>query len=66
MRGQGRKVRGKGKHVSTLTNPVALFPQRTIPNERPPLSAKLVPTFADRGVSHGQCGVSPTAVILVS
>jgi hypothetical protein len=24
------------------------------------LSAKLVPTFADRGVLHGQCGGSPT------
>jgi hypothetical protein len=24
-----------------------------------------VPTFADRGVSHGQCGGSPTAVISV-
>jgi hypothetical protein len=31
----------------------------------PRLSAKLVPTFADRGVSHGQCGGSPTAVISV-
>jgi hypothetical protein len=29
------------------------------------LSAKLVPTFADRRVSHGQCGGSPTAVISV-
>jgi hypothetical protein len=29
------------------------------------LSAKLVPTFADRGVSHGQCGGYPTAVISV-
>jgi hypothetical protein len=29
------------------------------------LSAKLVPTFADREVSHGQCGGSPTAVISV-
>jgi hypothetical protein len=26
------------------------------------LSAKLLPTFADRGLSHGQCGESPTAV----
>jgi hypothetical protein len=25
--------------------------------------AKLVPTFADRGVSHGHCSGSPTAVI---
>jgi hypothetical protein len=29
------------------------------------LSAKLVPTFADRGVSPGQCSTSPTAVISV-
>jgi hypothetical protein len=29
------------------------------------LSAKLVPTFADRGVSHGQCGGSPTAVFSI-
>jgi hypothetical protein len=29
------------------------------------LSAKLVPTFADRGLSHGQRGGSPTAVISV-
>jgi hypothetical protein len=29
------------------------------------MSTKLVPTFADRGVSHGQCGESPTAVISV-
>jgi hypothetical protein len=30
-------------------NSVALVRKRTITNERPPLSAKLVPTFADRG-----------------
>jgi hypothetical protein len=24
-----------------------------------------MPTFADRGVSHGQCGGSPTAIISV-
>jgi hypothetical protein len=29
------------------------------------LSAKLVPTFADRGVSHGQCSGSPMVVILI-
>jgi hypothetical protein len=29
------------------------------------LSAKLMQTFADRGVSHDQCGGSPTAVISV-
>jgi hypothetical protein len=28
---------------------MALVCERTIPIERPPLSAKLVPTFADRG-----------------
>jgi hypothetical protein len=31
------------------TNSVALVRKRTIPTERPPLSAKLVPTLADRG-----------------
>jgi hypothetical protein len=30
------------------------------------LSAKLVPNFADRGMSHGQYGASPTAVNRVS
>jgi hypothetical protein len=34
-------------------NSVALVSQRTIPTERPPLVAKLVPTFADTGVSRG-------------
>jgi hypothetical protein len=29
------------------------------------VSAKLVPTFADRRVSHVQCGRSPTALISV-
>jgi hypothetical protein len=29
------------------------------------LLAKLVPTFEDRGVSHGQCGRSPMAVISI-
>jgi hypothetical protein len=33
--------------------------------ERLPLSAKLVPTFAVRGVSDGQCGGFPSAVISV-
>jgi hypothetical protein len=32
-------------------NSVALVREKTIPTERPPLSAKLVPTFADRGAS---------------
>jgi hypothetical protein len=48
----------------TLTNSVALIREPTIPSDRR-LSAKLVPTFADLGVSHGQCGGSPTAVISV-
>jgi hypothetical protein len=37
-----------------LTNSVALVRERTIPTERPRLSAKLVPTFVDRGVPRGQ------------
>jgi hypothetical protein len=36
-----------------------LVHERTIPTERPPLSAKLVPTFEDRGVSRGQRNRSP-------
>jgi hypothetical protein len=53
------------RHISgDLTNSVALVRERNIPRDRR-LSAKLMPTFADRGVSHGQCGGSPTAVILV-
>jgi hypothetical protein len=47
-----------------ITNSVPLVRERTIPSDSH-LSAKLVPTFADRGVSHGQCGGSPTAVISV-
>jgi hypothetical protein len=46
-------------------NSVDLVRERTIPTERPRLSAKLVPTFADRGVSRNQRGGSPTAVISV-
>jgi hypothetical protein len=45
------------------SNSVALVRERNIPTERRRLSAKLVQTFADRGVSHGQCGGSPTALI---
>jgi hypothetical protein len=33
----------------TKLNSVALVRKRTIPTERPPLSEKLVPTFAGRG-----------------
>jgi hypothetical protein len=51
-------------HHSILPNSVALVRERTIPSDRR-FSAKLVPTFADEGVSHGQCGGSPTAVISV-
>ena len=40
----------------TKLNSVALVRERTIPTER---SAKLVPTFADRGVSRGQRNESP-------
>jgi hypothetical protein len=42
---------------------VALVRERTIPTERSPLVAKLVPTFTDRGVSRGQRGGSYTAII---
>ena len=41
------------------TNSVALVRERTIPTERTPQSAKLVPTFVDRGVSRGQRDGSP-------
>jgi hypothetical protein len=51
--------------VSKLTNSVALVREQTIPTERPPLVGEVSANFADRGVSHGQCGGSPTAVILV-
>jgi hypothetical protein len=47
------------------TYSVALVRERTIPTERQPLSAKLVLTFVDRGVSHDQYGGSPTAVISI-
>jgi hypothetical protein len=49
--------------LAELTNSVALVCERTIPTSDRCLSARLVPTFADRGVLHGQCGGSPTAVI---
>ena len=47
------------------TNSVALVRERTIPTERPPRLAKLVPTFADRGVSRGQRNGSPRPLISV-
>jgi hypothetical protein len=43
----GSKRVGKDS-LSKETNSVALVSKRTIPTERPPLSAKLRPTFADR------------------
>jgi hypothetical protein len=38
---------------------VAWVRERTIPTEQRRLSAKLVPTFADREVPRGQRGVTP-------
>ena len=56
------------KNVSAKTtyiNSMALVRERTIPTERPPPSAKLVPTFADKGVSRGQRNGSPRPLISV-
>jgi hypothetical protein len=51
-------------HVEKQT-PCPLVRKRIIPTERPPLVRRnLLPTFADRGVSHGQCGGSLTVVNL--
>jgi len=44
---------------NTRLDSVALVRERTIQTERPPPAAKLVPTFADRGVSRGQRNGSP-------
>jgi len=49
----------------TKLNSVALVRTRTIPTERPPPVGKLVPTFADRGVSRGQRNGSPQPLISV-
>jgi hypothetical protein len=43
---------------------VALVCEHTLPTEGAPL-VRIVPTFADRGVSRGQRGRSPAAVISV-
>jgi hypothetical protein len=44
------KIRDWGKRVKSIkNNSVAWVRERTIPTERPPLSAKWLPTFADRG-----------------
>jgi len=51
--------------TTTKLNSVALVCTRTIPTERPPRAAKLVPTFADRGVSRGQRNGSPQPLISV-
>jgi hypothetical protein len=40
--------------------------ERTTPTERPLLVAEVNAKFADRGVTHGQCSGSPTAVISIS
>jgi hypothetical protein len=59
---------GDGKVRSTpnftYKTPWPLVRRRTIPTERPPLVGEIVPTFADRGVSRGQPGGSPTVVNL--
>jgi hypothetical protein len=44
--------------VYNNNNSVALVHEQTIPTELPPLVVELVSTFADRGVSRGQRGVS--------
>jgi hypothetical protein len=46
-------------------NSVALVRERTIPTEGRRRSAKLVPTFAGRGVSRGQRNGSPRPLISV-
>jgi hypothetical protein len=56
-----RHVSSTNSSTATITttnnnNSVASVRERTIPTERPHLSAKLVPTSADRGVTHGQRG----------
>jgi hypothetical protein len=52
-------------NILQLTNSVAWVRERTIPTERPPLVREVSANFADWGVSYGQCGRSPTAVISV-
>jgi hypothetical protein len=53
-------------HTLQYINSVALLCERTIPTERPSLVGEVSANFADRGVSHGQCGGSLTAIISVS
>jgi hypothetical protein len=49
--------------ISSNNNSVALVSERTIwPRDRR-LSEKIVPTYADRGVSRSERGGSPTAII---
>jgi hypothetical protein len=56
----------KSKDKPTTKNTLSLLVRkRTIPTERPPLFWRnLLPTFADRGVSLGQLGGSPTIINL--
>jgi hypothetical protein len=53
------------KENNMVTNSVALVRERTISTGRPPLVGEVRANFADREVSHGGCGGSPTAVISV-
>jgi hypothetical protein len=54
------------EHPGSCANSVDLVRERTIPTERPPLVGEVSAKFCGyRGVSHGQCGGSPTVVISV-
>jgi hypothetical protein len=61
----------RSNHVTTIVimsnnnNSVTLVHERTISSIDRRLSAKVVPTFANKGVSRGQLGGSPTAVIWI-
>jgi hypothetical protein len=52
--------------VDNNNNSMTLVLERTIPTEQPRLSAKLVPTIADRKMSRSQRAESPTAVFSIS
>jgi hypothetical protein len=52
--------------VNSKTNSVAFSPQANYTDWATATWRNLVPTFADRGVSHGQGGWSPTVVNLFS
>jgi hypothetical protein len=56
------------RHYYIQTKKQTPWPESTSELYRPSdsrLSAKLVPTFADKGVSRGQHSVSPTAIFSV-